>query len=54
MWFLQTLQLDNGVHISHYTTFSKSAPAPKLDVPVPSKATIEFPMGPPTSRRIAR
>lgn len=45
LWFLQTMQLENGVHISHYTTFSKGAPAPKLDVPVPSKATIEFPDG---------
>jgi predicted secreted hydrolase len=45
LWFLQTMQLDNGVHISHYTTFTTSSPAPQLDVPVQSNATIEFPDG---------
>ncbi|WDU60725.1 hypothetical protein LRS56_17810 [Pseudomonas poae] len=43
LWFLQTMQLDNGIHISHYTTFSGAPPS--LDKPVQSNATIEFPDG---------
>jgi predicted secreted hydrolase len=40
-WYLQDMQLDNGVHISHYV----SGPAPKLNKRGPSQATIQFPDG---------
>jgi len=40
-WFLQDMQLDNGVHISHYTVFSDGAP-PSLDTEFPSHATVQF------------
>jgi hypothetical protein len=43
LWFLQDMQLDNGVHISHGVTFPKDPP--KLKVRVPSYATIQFPDG---------
>jgi hypothetical protein len=43
LWFLQDMQLDNGVHISHAVTFPKDPP--KLNVPVASWATIQFPNG---------
>jgi len=39
-WFLQDMQLDNGVHISNFTVFDKTPPA--LDVPAPSNATVQF------------
>jgi predicted secreted hydrolase len=42
-WFLQDMQLDNGVHISHFVTFA--AGPPELGVTVPSMATIQFPDG---------
>jgi predicted secreted hydrolase len=44
LWFLQDMQLDNGVHISHAVTFPKDQP-PKLKVRTPSWATIQFPDG---------
>jgi predicted secreted hydrolase len=40
-WFLQDMQLDNGVHISHFTVFSDAAP-PSLGVAFPSQATVQF------------
>ena len=39
-WFLQDMQLDNGVHISNFTVFSTVPPA--LDVATPSQATVQF------------
>lgn len=42
-WFLQDMQLDNGVHISHFVSFPNAAPT--LGVPTPSMATIQFPDG---------
>jgi predicted secreted hydrolase len=39
-WFLQDMQLNNGVHISNFTVFSDALPA--LDVPFPSQATVQF------------
>lgn len=42
-WFLQDMQLNNGVHISHYVSFP-GAP-PQLNCRVPSEATIQFPDG---------
>ena len=42
-WFLQDLQLDNGVHISNSVTFPNAPP--QLDIPVQSGATIQFPDG---------
>jgi predicted secreted hydrolase len=43
MWFLQDMQLENGVHISHYVYFPDAPPA--LGSRVPSVATIQFPDG---------
>jgi predicted secreted hydrolase len=43
MWFLQDMQLENGVHISHYVSFPDDPPA--LDSRVKSVATIQFPDG---------
>lgn len=42
-WFLQDMQLENGVHISNFVTFPGSPPA--LGARVPSAATIQFPDG---------
>lgn len=42
-WFLQDMQLDNGVHISHFVTFPEAPPT--LDRSAPSMATIQFPDG---------
>jgi predicted secreted hydrolase len=39
-WFLQDMQLDNGVHISNFTVFSGAPPS--LDVAFPSQATVQF------------
>lgn len=39
-WFLQDMQLDNGVHISNFTVFSDAPPT--LDVAFPSQATVQF------------
>ena len=38
-WFLQTMQLDNGVHIHHYCTFPDQPPQPGQTVP--SIATVQ-------------
>lgn len=42
-WFLQAMQLNNGVHISHYVSFDAAPPA--LNTPTPSFATVQFPDG---------
>jgi predicted secreted hydrolase len=42
-WFLQDLQLENGIHISHYATFSSKIPV--LGMSIPSNATIQYPDG---------
>jgi len=39
-WFLQDMQLNNGVHISNFTVFSGTPPT--LDVAFPSQATVQF------------
>jgi predicted secreted hydrolase len=44
LWFLQDMQLDNGVHISHYQTFTQGN-APKLGERKQSNATVQFPDG---------
>jgi predicted secreted hydrolase len=43
-WFLQDMQLDNGVHISNSVVFPTDHP-PTLNVPATSGATIQFPDG---------
>jgi predicted secreted hydrolase len=42
LWFLQDMQLDNGVHLSNFTVFKK---APLLNSTTDSNVTIQFPDG---------
>lgn len=42
-WFLQAMQFDNGIHISHYVSFDKAPP--QKGVASQSNATIQFPDG---------
>lgn len=44
LWYLQDMQLDNGVHISHYMTLTGDNP-PQAGQSYPSNATIQFPDG---------
>ena len=44
LWYLQDMQLDNGVHISSYMTVSAETP-PQGGQPHQSNATIQFPDG---------
>lgn len=39
-WFLQDMQLDNGVHLSNSVVFDE---APKLDIRTPSYVTVQYP-----------
>jgi len=42
LWFLQDMQLDNGVHLSNFTVFTKP---PSLDSTTDSNVTVQFPDG---------